>query len=213
MACSVAENYELLSFFFDGVPKPKLEEKSVKKTGRLDFIGPPTLAEFLKENSLRSTRFFIHEPYREKKCNQCHQSRIGKGGAGLDSSMRGLPVLSAPMDKLCFKCHRLAPRRYSHAPAVSGACEVCHDAHNSANPFLLLEAQAKDLCGKCHEGETFPTEEKHREFKGQTCIQCHDPHAEDSEFFLRKDWALGIDPGLTDSIILQKSVQVRRKKG
>ena len=67
----------------------------------------------------------------------------------------------------------------SHGPYEMGACEVCHQRHDAANPGPALKV-SNDLCFECHD-----------EFKGSArvrmdtavhprvnaaCTTCHNPH-------------------------------------
>lgn len=76
--CSLEKNYQLLSFFFDGVPDPRLVAtgsnavRIAKETGGV---------------------YYIHEPYAQQQCNQCH-------GGAFTGEMR------ADVDpRACLKCH------------------------------------------------------------------------------------------------------------
>ncbi len=200
VSCSTAENYGLLSYFFDGVPNPADDVKEVEVDA---FVGPPTPSQFAKDHPPEAPRHYIHAPYKEEKCQECHLSRIG-GGSGLGSMMRGLPTMRKPMRTLCFTCHELAPRKWAHAPAVAGACNLCHDPHNSPYPALLLRADQKELCGQCHEGETFPSAERHEDFGERMCSDCHDPHAADAALFLRPGWEAGAMAEQAPSVLLKE---------
>jgi predicted CXXCH cytochrome family protein len=67
----------------------------------------------------------------------------------------------------------------SHGPYQSGACETCHQRHDSKNPGSALKV-SNDLCFDCHD-----------EFRGTApvkmdksvhpnnvadCMSCHNPH-------------------------------------
>ena len=103
--CSVERNYELLSFFFDGVPNPN---------------ALPILAASGDPATIRaSATYSAHTPYLEGECATCH---------GQGFTMRGIDV------GVCLDCHAEVPdeHRYMHGPVAVGACLVCHVPHESA---------------------------------------------------------------------------------
>lgn len=206
MACSTAENYELLSFFFDGVPDPLADKVALHPDD--SFVGPRLPDATEEQASQQAPRGTVHQPYADRACEECHV--IGSRGKNKRRGMmQGLPRMRAARDKLCFVCHEVAPRKWAHAPAVAGACTLCHTAHKSLHPSLLLRADQKEICGQCHEGETFPSAARHAEFGVRICSDCHDPHAADGPFFLRDKWESGAMESHPDSILLKAG----KKKG
>ncbi|MEN8251003.1 MAG: hypothetical protein ABFS32_18870 [Bacteroidota bacterium] len=61
-ACSVQEHYHTLAFFFDGVPNPIEESKTIVVDSTIT-LADSTIIEKSKQPTL-----FVHLPYREKKC-------------------------------------------------------------------------------------------------------------------------------------------------
>jgi len=159
--CSAGTSHRVLSFFFDGVP-PLAPASSSGADGGAAQQGTATHAG----NSSK------HVPFAKKQCNECHVS--------------GTNNLVAPVPELCFRCHKLdlTKRRYVHAPVVSGFCRLCHDPHNSRNPFLLV-IKPEELCFFCHNAEDVYRNAAHRD-RDELCLKCHNPHA-DNRYFLKAD--------------------------
>jgi len=156
--CAPATRYQVLSFFFDGVPKP--EETGAKaKTGSGG-----------KTPSKKKIVVSKHAPYANKQCGGCHSYSTNS--------------MVAPIPKLCYGCHKMGQqeKRYFHAPAVAGACRTCHEPHSSPNPFLLLKPP-RQMCLFCHNPEDVAKNKVHKDDQAP-CTECHDVHA-DARFFLR----------------------------
>lgn len=171
--CSVKKNHKILSFFFDGVPKPGEEttkEKEADKTTTRSQVPkkPETTTKLVKMVSR-------HPPYVERECKECHQ-------------VKSLTFLRNQKDALCFTCHDRDDFQgtYLHGPAAVGACLACHLPHESKYKSLLkLEGAA--LCFNCHHQEDLAPIEPHDRSKKNRCTQCHNPHAADNRFFLVND--------------------------
>lgn len=175
-ACSSTGSYELLRFFFDGVPAPgEAQQKAAPASLSPSALTPRPVAPH--------EPMTVHRPYAEGKCDKCHASRFGKP-VGVSSIFQGVPMLLEPIEKLCFKCHAIEPKRFLHAPAISGQCIFCHEPHRAPNKRMLLLQSTRDLCARCHSGATFLTEQDHGKYGARECIECHDPHAADFEFNL-----------------------------
>ncbi len=85
-----------------------------------------------------------NHPVREEKltCSDCHQSHGGQG----PSDLNGFTVT-----ELCTNCHpaQRGPYLWEHPP-VSENCLLCHNAHGSIHPGMLL-ARGPHLCQSCHQ--------------------------------------------------------------
>lgn len=162
--CTVtAENYPLLSMFFDGVPDPNAP------MGGTD--GGKTQVDIR-----RSPTYTIHKPYAEDKCAECHSSRFR---LGRDNS------------SICLKCHEPVTSEHPrmHGPVAAGACLWCHIPHESAYAHLLRDL-SRPVCTQCHvEGllssETVPA---HAD-AARECLECHFGHGGDNAKFLREPGA------------------------
>ncbi len=156
-SCQPKTRYEVLSFFFDGVPDP--EAQGQQKSGDSGKKGGGEPAE----------RASTHGPYGARMCSACH-----------DPSTNALLL---PKDKLCGKCHDVARGSKQHGPVASGGCLVCHDPHRSGNRYLLV-ASSKVFCIYCHDAREIASREAHRGVTA-SCTECHNPHGSDNAFFLR----------------------------
>lgn len=161
LGCSEERDYKTLSFFFDGVPDPKLKGKN-----------PLTLnASGRSGGAMIST----HKPYVEQKCGECHPSQ-------------GLPTVALQNTDLCVKCHEKVMDQYPvmHGPVVGKACLWCHAPHESINK-VLLRTTTSALCFQCHERELISTKTfGHQEGQGN-CLDCHFGHGSDKLPFLKPE--------------------------
>lgn len=151
-------NYETLSFFFDGVPDPS------KRVVSSDSGGVTS-----------ATLTFIHKPYLDEKCAECHESK--------------LPFTRRDASG-CLSCHEAvaSEHRFEHGPVAAAACLWCHTPHESAFPHLLREAD-RALCTRCHSPSLLSTERvpAHAD-ASRACLDCHTGHGGDVRFMLRDDW-------------------------
>jgi predicted CXXCH cytochrome family protein len=162
LGCSVEKNYELLSFFFDGVPDPNAPELDQVRGRR----GGPRI-------SVTS-----HAPYRERLCKECHvgASDFGMTFAGFENVDRDV----------CLKCHEGETTAYRkmHGPVAAGDCLWCHRPHESRYAHLL-RLDGPDLCADCHDpGLLSPATPGHVEPE-RSCLDCHHGHGGDTAYFLR----------------------------
>ena len=164
--CSPATTRNVASFVFDGVPAPPAPDQYCAPwlTERQVVAGPAGQA---------GPGGSFHPPYKEKRCNDCHDLSKTKG-------------LVAPLKELCFRCHdTIIQGAYAHAPAASGECLNCHLPHDAPYVSLLKEDTAK-LCNSCHAEPRMALSLHDRSAKaGITCPECHDPHAGSTKFFLK----------------------------
>jgi predicted CXXCH cytochrome family protein len=110
-----------------------------------------------------------HGPYAARMCSACHDPNTNS--------------LLLPRDKLCFKCHVLPPVRREHGPVAAGGCLVCHDPHRAPYKKLLVAAP-REFCFYCHDRNDVLGREVHRNIT-VSCIECHNPHGSDNDFYLR----------------------------
>lgn len=186
-ACT-ASRYEVLSFFFDGVPDPSAPPKV-----RAD---DQPHQRFLPIRPVEAPPVVVHthQPYLQRRCEECHKGAGDKNRRSAGSfAINTMSELLLPTDRLCWKCHKPVEAPYQHAPALVGNCVVCHAAHSSRFPHLVLEENTTKLCERCHTDSTMPTREKHAGYGDKDCTECHDPHASGTRFLLR-DPAQGTPP-------------------
>lgn len=154
--CEATTRYNVLSFFFDGVPNPE-KERAELQTGA-------------KKGAAKAMKRFLHSPYAARMCNGCHLPPTN--------------VLAAPIEELCYRCHKFTmDKKFIHGPLVSGGCRVCHDPHESAYPFLLV-SDSEHFCLRCHDANAVAANKAH-EGVTATCTSCHDAHMSDKEYLLK----------------------------
>jgi predicted CXXCH cytochrome family protein len=158
--CEANTRYQVLSYFFDGVPLP---------AGMAAQTGNPKDQAAGKAAAGLSAHPSRHGPFDAKMCDACHDKNTNK--------------LLLPKEELCLKCHTFPSPRRQHGPVVSGGCLVCHDPHSSSNQYLLV-AEAKDFCMYCHEKNDIFSHEAHRS-SDTACTVCHNAHGSDNDFLLR----------------------------
>ena len=156
--CSPEKNYEVLSFFFDGVPDPNAP------------LLPTASGEVLR----RSPTYSIHKPFQEERCAECHGSRfnLGPQDSGICLKCHEEVTTQQPL---------------MHGPVVAGACLWCHSAHESAYAYLL-KGEPRNVCTGCHDASLLGTERvpAHAD-QTQSCLECHYGHGGTRRYFLRDD--------------------------
>ncbi|MFO8015057.1 MAG: cytochrome c3 family protein [Phycisphaerae bacterium] len=180
--CSPQTRYEVLSFFFDGVPPPEgVEGQPEKVEGAWGIrVDPdhPLAPEVPKEPPERpatvQTVFHEHEPYRQRNCFACH-----KPEASLTAPAAGAG--------LCAKCHEpyttFGPGEWVHGPVAVRNCAFCHEAHKSEVAGLLT-AEQTDLCLRCHDDPELLQRPYHARADDRRCAACHDPHSAGNRLLL-----------------------------
>ncbi len=161
--CEPKTRYQVLSFFFDGVPDPEVVAAREKARESASGEGQKT-AEGEKPHP--ST----HGPYGARMCSACHDPFTNQ--------------LLERKTQLCLKCHTFPPVRREHGPFAAGDCLACHDPHRASNPFLLV-GSAKDFCLNCHDAKEVFSRKAHQGNKNVSCTVCHTPHGSNSDFFLK----------------------------
>jgi predicted CXXCH cytochrome family protein len=159
--CTVTEsNYRSLSFFFDGVPDPRVP------------LGPDG-QPLAPSDPRRSPTFVIHVPYAEDNCDACHQGRMRMSRRDSD---------------VCLKCHEAARsgHEHMHGPVAAGECLWCHNPHESAYASLMKDTDRR-VCTTCHapgmlHGERVPA---HGD-PARGCLECHSGHGGSAPFMLKE---------------------------
>ncbi len=173
--CAESTKYRVLSFFFDGVPKPG-EQPAEKGYAR---IGSGRESRAFNHPTTRSTPggiVYAHPPYAQSKCEGCHDRSTGR-------------LVRKPQDGLCRICHTKAfdDAKFLHGPVAANACLFCHHYHSSERPGMLLDAP-RALCVHCHRVEDIAaSHSEDADIEQRSCIDCHDPHKGDNRFFLKQD--------------------------
>ena len=127
-----------------------------------------------------------HSPTVNNQCLLCHQQSV--------QPMRiGIPL--GKIDDTCFVCHNSLKesqsKEHRHGPLVAG-CTLCHNPHGDEYRYYLWADGAMDICVTCHsdkrklvDGDN-PVPYLHGIIKGAGCVICHNPHASDERFMLRR---------------------------
>jgi predicted CXXCH cytochrome family protein len=158
--CNPGEHYELLSFFFDGVPDPNAP---------VDDLSDSPAAQARRRLAIK---YNYHQPYAQENCVACHTSHD--------------PSALMPGASVCAQCHGNKPDQFElmHGPVAVGDCLVCHNPHQSTTVFMLRD-QPRALCGQCHtQPDTLgPTPSAHMDPQ-RSCLDCHSGHGGDQPNFL-----------------------------
>jgi predicted CXXCH cytochrome family protein len=166
-ACAEATRYRVLSFFFDGVPRPGT---SGVATGAV--AGQPSAQR--SQAAPKPRVIYPHSPYREKRCRDCHDPDTGL-------------LLKTVSEGLCQACHPGVPGSvtYVHGPVAVNECLTCHSPHQARHPRLLLD-DVTPLCFSCHKRSYLSEGAHHEDAEDRDCSTCHDPHGGSGRFFLRR---------------------------
>jgi len=152
-------------------------------------------------NSLKEKYNYTHEPYRNGECSACHEPHNSQWPL----------LLVTSKEKLCFQCHDEGDLQAKHKgyPEPLGECLTCHNPHGGIRPALIrnyLHEPYKDQkgCSVCHEKSSgkvgvdkcirchsdvikqMETTHSHlTEKDGNSCVNCHSPHAGDEKRLLK----------------------------
>jgi len=177
LSCDPVERHQVLTFFFDGVP-PLDGDTAVTEDSRTESGFRSLRRRDVGER--QGTIWFVHEPWKNRKCNLCHRR--------LEQAQWALPELTAPVPELCYDCHTdhtvSAAFIFVHGPVAVGECLLCHNAHKSKIAGLLKKKEP-ELCYQCHETIKGVQIAGHPDEPIQQCTNCHDPHAGLTRMFLK----------------------------
>lgn len=154
--CTVTkDNYKTLSFFFDGVPKPR------------DSTGPGAggIAEAV-------AAVIVHRPYAEEKCDACHRTRFRPSRN------------DASACRECHSGVETAHERM-HGPVVSGACLWCHAPHESKHAALLRDRDRKVCGQCHTPGLLESTRVPAHADEARACLECHSGHGGREPYLLK----------------------------
>jgi predicted CXXCH cytochrome family protein len=175
LSCNEAEQHEMLTFFFDGVPPLGGE---LAGTGYADASDPNAAPD---PNAPPEFVWYQHEP--SLGCEACHGDRKKRGFSRQVN-------LVAPVPDLCYQCHeelRDLPGDV-HGPVAVGVCTFCHEPHRTRNEHLLKKP-VPELCYQCHDPAVIEYfDSHHAEESYANCNRCHEGHASEEPGLLKKDW-------------------------
>ena len=172
IGCNQDARYKVLTFFFEGVPKPGEENPRSRWNVNRGNVSAVQGTESGQENELalvrgksgqkRSSRHGF-----SRDCAKCHTG-------GLTS---GQQDLRTPLPELCYSCHAdlYQESDYIHGPLNVGECVFCHDPHQSAY-IHLQKAPQPDLCYRCHQRDDIAMIPGHDLALESICTDCHEPH-------------------------------------
>ena len=205
--CSQATRYDVLTFFFTGVPKPG--EEAAMENQAAGAAPDATLAAKPRQRRelrflTRAPPFFMHGPYGAGQCERCHATAASKPFRTAATQVKDAEVVQArsigprlafPREELCLTCHSekssevaKAGGLIQHEPVAKGRCVACHSPHKSARQYMLLKADNVELCSQCHEHKDLQTIVEHRQDPAADCITCHNPHVGRSSVMLKADY-------------------------
>jgi len=166
--CSMEQSHKTLTFFFDGVDKVYFFNDYLSNKDSLSKESVAKREALLKRNRPEQC---VHQPYKEKRCDQCHTPD---------------KRLLMPMPGLCFRCHQnfIEKNAVSHGPVASGNCLSCHNQHSSKYPKLLIR-QGQQLCLYCHNSSLVFANKVHRDIEDASCTLCHNPHGGKTRFMVK----------------------------
>jgi predicted CXXCH cytochrome family protein len=122
-------------------------------------------------------------------CLECHAS----SGKNLSPAHDNQPLGKSK----CTGCHdphssdkQKLLLKYSHGPYAARLCSSCHPAPVDGK-VGLTEATVDSLCYECHtqfKAEMAGTKSRHKLLSqsNRSCMECHDPHAANQEYHLKK---------------------------
>lgn len=143
-----------------------------------------------------------HSTTVNQQCLACHQQSV-------EPEKIGFPAEN--VSEYCFGCHTgkkvWSSRKVIHGPLNIGGCTLCHNPHGEKNRYQLIEEGSLRLCLTCHGDKEGLVAEKtadrmpyvHGIVAGEGCVICHDPHATDQQFMLKKpinQLCSGCHPGI-----------------
>jgi len=173
--CASGNKRKWLSIFFDGVPA---EGAATNRTARAPEAATNQIASITPRSAYAKPAewvepvMFRHVPFKDEKCNDCHESKFSQ-------RMKG------SLKEVCSACHPkiLPPAPTKHAPVESGECLSCHHPHQSTNKFLLVRT-GKAMCFECHDDFLEKAKVKHAPVESGECLSCHAPHHSTNKFLL-----------------------------
>jgi len=148
-----------------------------------------------------------HSTTINQQCLACHQQSV-------EPLKIGFPT--EKVQAFCFGCHTgkkvWLSRQFIHGPITIGGCTLCHNPHGENNRYQLFEEGALALCLACHSDKEGLVAEKaedrmpyvHGIVSGGGCVICHDPHATDQQFMLKKpvnELCSGCHPGVVSKTV------------
>lgn len=172
--CNPITRHKVLSTVFDGVPSlPPPEQVCAEYAEKKIAESKDEEAKKLIAAGAEQGTGSVHAPYREKKCDDCHDKSKEDG-------------FKQPLKDLCLMCHvNFIKSTFIHGPVAVGDCLFCHLPHNASQPALLKKPK-ETICSICHREKRAATG-LHASVSSRkiACAECHNPHQGDAPFFLK----------------------------
>lgn len=188
--CDRQSRHKWLNVFFTGVPPLEEENEATVEKDKTPQTEADAPIPALYKHPLTASR----------QCNRCHQSTANfnmfgrKGNQPVDFRKGTISPgpLVLPREALCIECHKdksaaeaRARGLWLHPTSAKGDCYACHDAHQSTNPYMLLDSR-QQICIPCHKDPKLMELAAHKEPGG--CLTCHNPHLGKDRKLLTKDY-------------------------
>lgn len=155
---SEKQRFQVLSFFFDGVPNPDAPKVDANSTRRTTSSG---------------RQVFLHQPYMDNKCDACHQNTAD------------IFAKAQVRRDVCFDCHAdvFSKHKVLHGPVANSLCLQCHSPHQSTQDHLL-KSPAPAVCTQCHDPAQLSAMPPEHLNPKADCLSCHSGHGGDDRAFL-----------------------------
>jgi predicted CXXCH cytochrome family protein len=173
--CDPITRHKVMSTIFDGYPTlPPPEQICMEYADKRVAAMKDELEGKKKAAQNAPQETSMHNPYQEKRCNDCHDRSKGSG------------FVTATKQELCYACHTdFVKGSFVHGPVAVADCLACHVPHSSSHAPLLKAAKG-ELCVTCHREKRL-TAAMHDKVSAlrMICVDCHDPHYGNVQYFLK----------------------------
>ncbi len=156
--------------------------KMQEQTSELYFTTPAYKA-YEHIPRMFSTQLF-HTGDNEQLCAQCHDMSVNE--------KKGFAFINIE-ESTCYTCHKaVTSEKFGHAPSVNWLCMSCHEEDQQAaagEPRFPTPERVDETCFLCHTTNKELWEKrryKHLPEASGKCNKCHNSHASENAFFLRK---------------------------
>jgi predicted CXXCH cytochrome family protein len=193
--CTTESRHKILTVVFTGVPEPGAAPAEPTDTATTSN------ATRRRTASLTPT-FWVHGPFGARQCQSCHNlsdsTSFSAEPAAQDPTISSTAAfgsrLALPKEKLCVSCHishsaeSAASRSLQvHQPLRDGNCTACHNPHQMKRQYMLLGADNRELCARCHAPAVDARVAEHSSVSNVDCMQCHNAHIGTTAALLKKN--------------------------
>jgi len=174
----------------DNLPESCQECHDLRETETLEPVGLTKQTSCVTcHKNLVGKGLWKHGPTVNQQCLSCHQQSVEPWRIGLPKGN---------IKDICLACHTSkrdwAERKFVHGPLDLGGCTLCHNPHGENHRYMLWAEGSLTLCIVCHSDKARLVAEDvkkrpsnvHGIIFGKGCVACHDPHATDNEYMLKK---------------------------